>query len=267
MGPVTLDTQMLGPVTLSDAPTAALTPSGSDAATSDLTDRSSVSDSGDPLLLASRLQTEEHINNLRHRKKGRKQGKVVGEFYEKQNKQIESLLMTMDQHIENAQEEEDTNRLAVRSHAFKDKLSWSLISQAQIKIAIYGSLIANIVLAILQIYAAASSLSLSFFATAIDAVFDPLANLVLNYCHRIAVTADPRRYPSVRQAQYFSAYVPHPSSQGRQQIGDYWRHCLRWCHGFRLGSSYRTYGLHFTVPLFTSLSGVLDPAACQRLHG
>lgn len=35
------------------------------------------------------------------------------------------------------------------------------------------------VLAILQIYAAVSSLSLSIFATAIDAVFDPLANFVL----------------------------------------------------------------------------------------
>jgi hypothetical protein len=34
------------------------------------------------------------------------------------------------------------------------------------------------VLAVLQIYAAVSSLSLSFFATAMDAVFDPLANLV-----------------------------------------------------------------------------------------
>ncbi|KAJ6557295.1 CDF manganese transporter [Mycena vulgaris] len=147
------------------------TPSGSDT-----TERSITSDD-DPLLLASRLQTEEHINNLRHRKKRRKQGKVVGEFYEKQNKQIEALLMTMDQHIENAQEEEDTNRLAI-------------------KIAIYGSLIANCVLAVLQIYAAASSLSLSFFATAMDSVFDPLANFVLNYCHRKALSVDPRRYPS-----------------------------------------------------------------------
>ncbi|KAJ7065897.1 cation efflux family-domain-containing protein [Mycena belliarum] len=146
-----------------------LTPSGSDA--------TSTSSDSDPLLLASRLQTEEHINSLRRRRKHRKAGKVVGEFYEKQNKQIESLLMTMDQHIESAQEEEDTNRLAI-------------------KIAIYGSLAANCVLAILQIYAAAASLSLSFFATAMDAVFDPLANITLNYCHRMALRADPRRYPS-----------------------------------------------------------------------
>lgn len=41
------------------------------------------------------------------------------------------------------------------------------------------------VLAILQIYAAVSSLSLSFFATAMDAVFDPLANLVSGYPWRV----------------------------------------------------------------------------------
>ncbi|KAJ7695990.1 hypothetical protein B0H17DRAFT_1198311 [Mycena rosella] len=136
-----------------DAPIAVTpTPSGSD-----LTDRSSTASDVDPLLLASRVQTEQHINDLRHRKKGRKQGKVVGEFYEKQNKQIEALLMPMEQHIELAQEEEDKNRLAI-------------------KIAIYGSLIANCILIVLQIYATASSLSLSFFTTAMDAIFDPLAN-------------------------------------------------------------------------------------------
>ncbi|KAJ7164635.1 CDF-like metal transporter [Mycena crocata] len=171
------------PMTPMSASTAPSDPGASDllastslSASDSATARSSVSDD-DPLLLASRLQTEEHIKNLRQRKKGRKQGKVVGEFYEKQNKQIEALLMTMDQHIENAQEEEDTHRLAI-------------------KIAIYGSLIANCVLAILQIYAAVSSLSLSFFATAMDSVFDPLANIVLNYCHRKAISVDPRRYPS-----------------------------------------------------------------------
>ncbi|KAJ7163351.1 cation efflux family-domain-containing protein [Mycena filopes] len=153
----------------SDARTTSSTVNGSD--------HSSISNDGDPLLLASRLQSNEHIQSLRQRKKKRRQGQNVGDFYEKQNKQIESLLLTMDQHIQNAQEEEDTNRLAI-------------------KIAIYGSLVANCVLGALQIYAAVSSLSLSFFATAMDAVFDPLANLVLNYCHRKAVSADPRRYPS-----------------------------------------------------------------------
>ncbi|KAJ7729646.1 CDF-like metal transporter [Mycena maculata] len=177
--PIEMEPVTLNPDALS-IPAALLTPNGSDSP--DPADRSSISsdlrsDGGDPLLLASRLQTEETLNNLRRRKKRRRQGKVVGKFYEKQNKQIESLLLSMDGHILAAQEEEDTNRLAI-------------------KIAIYGSLVANCVLAVLQLYAAASSLSLSFFATAIDAVFDPLANLVLHIVHRKAVNADPRRYPS-----------------------------------------------------------------------
>jgi len=52
------------------------------------------------------------------------------------------------------------------------------------------------VLAVIQIYAAVSSLSLSIFATAIDAVFDPLANFVLNYCHRLSSGADLNKWPA-----------------------------------------------------------------------
>ncbi|GAA5883662.1 hypothetical protein JCM16303_004752 [Sporobolomyces ruberrimus] len=129
--------------------------------------------SKDPLLLATRLQTEEHISELRKRKNGGK----TGAFYSKQNAHITSLLKSMDQHILEAEEEEDSNRLAC-------------------KIAIYGSLIANCVLAVLQIYAAISSLSLSFFATASDAIFDPVANLVLNYCHRKAQRVDLVKFPA-----------------------------------------------------------------------
>lgn len=73
-----------------------------------------VNPADDPFLLGSKLQTEEHITHLRQRKKGGKKAKNVADFYAKQNKQIQALLMTMDQHIDEAQEEEDTNRLAVR---------------------------------------------------------------------------------------------------------------------------------------------------------
>lgn len=69
---------------------------------------------------------------------------------------------------------------------------------------------ARSVLAILQIYAAVSSLSLSFFATAIDAIFDPAANLVLHYCHRKAQTVDLQKFPSVRQS-------PHCRRQERER--------------------------------------------------
>jgi len=65
--------------------------------------------SNDPLLLATRLQTEEHISELRKRKNG----KGTGAFYSKQNAHITSLLKSMDQHILEAEEEEDSNRLAV----------------------------------------------------------------------------------------------------------------------------------------------------------
>ncbi|GAA5822040.1 hypothetical protein JCM5353_006209 [Sporobolomyces roseus] len=129
--------------------------------------------SSDPLLLATKLQTEETISALRKRKNGGK----TGAFYSKQNAHIASLLKSMDQHILEAEEEEDSNRLAF-------------------KIAIYGSLVANCVLAVLQIYAAISSLSLSFFATAADAIFDPAANFVLNYCHRKATRVDLVKFPS-----------------------------------------------------------------------
>lgn len=78
------------------------------------------------------------------------------------------------------------------SHHLADTLS------QQVKIAIYASFIANCVLACLQLYAALSSLSLSFFATAIDSVFDPAANIILNYCHRKAANVDLRKFPSVR---------------------------------------------------------------------
>lgn len=64
-----------------------------------------------------------------------------------------------------------------------------------IRIAIYGSLACNCVLAILQLYAAISSLSLSIFGTAIDSVFDPMANLLLWWCHKKAQHVDHKKFP------------------------------------------------------------------------
>ncbi|GAA5882748.1 hypothetical protein JCM3774_003254 [Rhodotorula dairenensis] len=128
--------------------------------------------SHDPLLLKSRLQSEDHITELRKRK-----GNSSAAFYQKQNQHITGLLKHLDDHVREAEEEEDTNRLAI-------------------KIAIYGSLVCNCVLAILQLYAALSSLSLSIFGTACDSVFDPLANFVLLWCHKKAANVDYRKYPS-----------------------------------------------------------------------
>lgn len=83
----------------------------------------------------------------------------------------------MDVHIAESAKDEDENRLALR-------------------IAVNASLICNLLLLVLQLYAAISSLSLSFFATAIDAICDPAANIVMYYVHRKAQNIDLRRYPS-----------------------------------------------------------------------
>jgi len=78
-----------------------------------------------------------------------------------------------------------------------------MVRNPQVKIAVYGSFVCNCILACLQLYAALSSLSLSFFATAIDSVFDPMANLILNYCHRKSNTVDLKKYPSVSWGDEF----------------------------------------------------------------
>ncbi|KAM0789804.1 hypothetical protein ACM66B_006656 [Microbotryomycetes sp. NB124-2] len=137
-----------------------------------------VSSSGDgehdPLLLKSKIQSEETLSNLKRRNTGKRH---IGKFYSQQNEQIEALLKSLDKHVEDAQADEDSNRMSI-------------------KIAIYGSLIANCILAVLQLYAAISSLSLSFFGTMIDSVFDPAANLILHYCHRKAQRVDLKKFPS-----------------------------------------------------------------------
>jgi hypothetical protein len=75
----------------------------------------------DPLLLRERLHPEASINQLRHRKSDKKS---LGNFYDRQNTQIASMLKPMDRHIEEAKEDQEENRMAI-------------------KIAVYASLIAN----------------------------------------------------------------------------------------------------------------------------
>lgn len=83
----------------------------------------------------------------------------------------------------------------------------------KVKIAVYASLTANIILSFLQskflvptflrlhltvtilVYAAVSSLSLSFFATAVDSVFDPMSNLLLWRLHRLSKKLDTNKWP------------------------------------------------------------------------
>lgn len=76
-------------------------------------------------------------------------------FYENQNDNIERLLKPVDDHVREAKEEQGADAL-------------------QYKIAVNGSFAANIILAILQVYGAVSSGSLSLFTTMADSIFDPL---------------------------------------------------------------------------------------------
>jgi len=98
-------------------------------------------------------------------------------FYKEQNDNILRLLKPVDEHIRQAKEAQDSNAL-------------------QYKIAVNGSFIANLALAVLQVYGAVSSGSLSLFTTMADAIFDPCSNLTLILCNRAVNRVDPRRFPS-----------------------------------------------------------------------
>lgn len=98
-------------------------------------------------------------------------------FYQAQNQTIERLLKSVDEH-----------RAAARHEHGEDQLKF--------QIAVWGSLAANVVLTVLQLYAAISSGSLSLFTTMADAIFDPLSNVTLILTNRAVRRVDPSRFPS-----------------------------------------------------------------------
>ncbi|KAH6917075.1 cation diffusion facilitator 1 [Coprinopsis sp. MPI-PUGE-AT-0042] len=126
----------------------------------------------DPYQFRDKLVDEETLSGLRNRKKG----KHVANFHLRQNDLIHSLLKPMEQHTEDAHAEEESTRLSV-------------------KIAVYASLYSNLVLCVLQLYAAISSGSLSLVATAIDSVFDIGSNFMLWWLHRKALALDLNKWP------------------------------------------------------------------------
>ncbi|KAL1879072.1 hypothetical protein VTK73DRAFT_7398 [Phialemonium thermophilum] len=105
------------------------------------------------------------------------QGKRVANFYEAQNQTIERLLKTVEEHRAEARQEQGDDQL-------------------KYQIAVWGSFLANVVLAILQLYGAISSGSLSLFTTMADAIFDPLSNITLIITNRAVRRVDPNRFPS-----------------------------------------------------------------------
>jgi len=108
-----------------------------------------------------------------------KQHKIM-KFYERQNENIERLLKPVDDHVREAKEEQGADAM-------------------QYKIAVTGSFVANILLAVLQVYGAVSSGSLSLFTTMADSIFDPMSNLTLILCNRAVNRVDARSFPSGKQ--------------------------------------------------------------------
>lgn len=123
----------------------------------------------DPYSLRDGLKTVDEIDTIKANTSKKRSGGCISiaqpkdvvkahkvkSFYETQNERIEKLLMPVDEHVRLAKVAQGDDAL-------------------QFKIAVHGSFAANIVLAILQVYGAASSGSLSLFTTMADAIFDPM---------------------------------------------------------------------------------------------
>ncbi|OIW29569.1 hypothetical protein CONLIGDRAFT_333819 [Coniochaeta ligniaria NRRL 30616] len=105
------------------------------------------------------------------------QARRVTSFYEAQNETISRLLKSVEEHVAEARQEAGDDQLKFR-------------------IAVWGSFVANVILAILQLYGAISSGSLSLFTTMADAIFDPLSNVTLIMTNRAVRRVDASRFPS-----------------------------------------------------------------------
>lgn len=152
-------------------------------------------DRNDPLELCQRIKSPSELdlitaNSFGGNKKsgmirdffiftGRFRQSKVADFYEDQNDQIERLLKPVEEHVREAKENYSS-------------------SQVRYKIAVYGSFAANVMLAILQVYGAVSSDSLSLFTTMADAIFDPMSNITLMISTRAVKKVDPHKFPSGR---------------------------------------------------------------------
>lgn len=145
----------------------------------------------DPFQLSGKLKSDREIDLIRANTSRKRDGygpitlnkaahkaKKLQTFYENQNDNIQKWLKPVDEHVRQAKIFEGENQL-------------------KYKIAVQGSFVANILLAVLQTYAAISAgSSLSLFTTMADSIFDPLSNVTLIACNRAVKRVDPRRFPS-----------------------------------------------------------------------
>ncbi|ORE03052.1 hypothetical protein BCV72DRAFT_233627 [Rhizopus microsporus var. microsporus] len=125
----------------------------------------------DPLCLEKQKMTDDYISKTL---KGRRK---LQKFYKNQNELIDSMLTALDKNTQQ-QEEEETKQLL------------------KLKIAIYGSVVANVLLFVLQLVAAVSSGSLSIFSTMADAFMDLLSSTVLLWASRQANKTNLTKYPA-----------------------------------------------------------------------
>lgn len=145
----------------------------------------------DPYQLSTKLKTDSEIEAIRANTSRKRDGygpitlskeahkaKKLQDFYENQNEIIQKWLKPVDEHIRQAKIYKGENLL-------------------KYQIAVQGSFVANLLLAVLQTYAALSAgSSLSLFTTMADAIFDPLSNITLIVCNRAVKRVDARRFPS-----------------------------------------------------------------------
>ncbi|CAO3654977.1 unnamed protein product [Mucor fragilis] len=123
----------------------------------------------DPLSLKPKIQTDHYI------KKDLKGQKKLQAFYRNQNEMIETMLSALDPATDMEEQEKQLLKL---------------------KIAIYGSVVANIILFALQLAAAVTSGSLSIFSTMADAFMDLLSSIVLMWTARLAAKSNLTKYPA-----------------------------------------------------------------------
>ncbi|CAM0138777.1 hypothetical protein VKS41_006012 [Umbelopsis sp. WA50703] len=129
-----------------------------------------ISQPEDPLLLQNIKKSEEDIKQIRQNGGSRK----VQKFYRAQNDLIDEMLGPL-----NPESAEDAEKRMLK-----------------LKIAVYGSVLANVVLFVLQLIAAISSGSLSIFATMADAFMDLLSSAVLLWATRQAARPNLMKYPA-----------------------------------------------------------------------
>ncbi|KAG0166010.1 hypothetical protein DFQ30_007692 [Apophysomyces sp. BC1015] len=141
-------------------------------------------DPSDPLLLKSRRKSKDDLDRIVKNGASRK----VQQFYHEQNNLIDDMLGPLDP------EDAET----------KEK------QLLKLKIAIYGSVFANVILFALQLVAAITSGSLSIFATMADSFMDLLSSVVLMWTARQAAKINLMKYPAIESGQKLASRASEP---------------------------------------------------------